>query len=302
MKWIKFLWLWYTKPWRIENSVEPLAEVVADDVVVKCPENWFGVADVDVGAKHLRADPPIPCQDSALVCVDGAIRPCAFVADGAGSASLSHYGSYETILRLSHIVTALDDVHIQMLDGQGEESSDEECRAHALRFLMHISETIKCLAADKKQPYKEFRSTLLAVIVGVEKIFWLKVGDGHIVAEKLDGTLDIVGPLGKGEYANVTRFVEKNPSKTDFSCGTLSTAEVSGMALMTDGAAERLVSTDGKKIASRIAVFLDGVRNQSFGEKDLHSFLSDAEIFNPARGYTGDDKGMALLARKQDLS
>jgi len=273
---------------------------IASNIPVRRPENWFGIAKVNVGTKHLRADPPVPCQDSALVCAEGAVRPCAFVADGAGSASLSHYGSHETILRLSHFAAALDDIHVRMLDEQGEEPSEKECHVHAFRFLAHVSETIKCLAMGEDKPYKEFRSTLLVVIVGAERMFWIKVGDGHIVAEKQSGELSIIGPLGKGEYANVTQFVDETPGKTNFSCGVLPTAEISGFALMTDGAAEKLVSTDGKKVAPRISKFLEGIRNQTFGEQDLHDFLSDPEVYNPAKGYTGDDKGMALLAQKKE--
>ncbi|WP_442944097.1 protein phosphatase 2C domain-containing protein [Nostoc sp.] len=54
-------------------------------------KKWRRVFDAVVGSSHLRVDPPIPCQDSALSVLIS--RPAIFVADGAGSARLSHFGS-----------------------------------------------------------------------------------------------------------------------------------------------------------------------------------------------------------------
>lgn len=277
--------------------------VVADPVVavatipVKYPDNWRGVAGVAAGTRHIKAQPPIPCQDAAAVRAGATMRPCAFVADGAGSASLSHFGAQETVLRLSHFSAALEDIHVRMLD-TAESPSEQECNIHARRFLIHASETLRGLADDKKRPFKEFRCTLLAAIVGAERIFWIKVGDGQIVREQNGGNLRTVGPLGKGEYANITRFVEENPRKTNFAAGVFSSAEISGLALMTDGAAEKLVSHDGERVAGRIAKFLAEIRREKFGYDDIHTFLTDAEVWKPP-GYTGDDKGIALLSRKE---
>ena len=256
-------------------------------------DDWVGVAAVDVGATHLRANPPVPCQDAALA--RAAPRPCAFVADGAGSARLSHFGSAETALRLSHFAASLEDVHARMLDAP-EPPSKDECRRHARRLVIHASETIRHLAADRSEPFKEFRCTLLAAVVGARWVFWMKVGDGRIVREK-NGVPQSVGPAGKGEFANVTRFVEENPGATKFACGAFPSAEISGLALMTDGAGEKLVSNDGQKVAGRITKILSEIRKGEFKEKHLRDFLSDSKIWSPP-GYTGDDKGIAFLSRE----
>ncbi|MGI9296496.1 MAG: PP2C family serine/threonine-protein phosphatase [Gammaproteobacteria bacterium] len=282
--------------WRRDKK-RAVAETAPSLAVVPCPENWRGVASVAVGTKHLKAQPPVPCQDAAVARAGAGARPCAFVADGAGSASLSHFGAQEAVLRLSHLSAALEDIHARMLDG-AESPSEEECNVYARRFLIHASETLRGLSDCKRRPFKEFRCTLLAAIVGAERIFWMKVGDGQIVKEKNGEDLQAVGPSGKGEYANITRFVEENPEKTVFAAGVFSSAEISGIALMTDGAAEKLVSSDGKRVAPRIAKFFTGIRQKEFGKDDLHNFLSDLEVWKPP-GYTGDDKGIALLSREK---
>ena len=282
--------------WRRSNKIY-VAKTEPSPASVHCPENWCGVAGVAVGTKHLKAQPPVPCQDAAIARAGAGTRPCIFVADGAGSASLSHFGAQETVLRLSHLSAALGDVHSRMLD-RAELPMEEECRVHARRFLIHASETLRSLAKDKQKPFKEFRCTLLAAIVGAERIFWIKVGDGQIVREKNGKHLETVGLSGKGEYANITRFVEKDGGKMkDFATGVFPTSEISGISLMTDGAAERLVSNDGKNIASRLSKFFSEMRQGQLGEGDIHKFLTDAEIWKPP-GYTGDDKGIALLSRK----
>lgn len=262
---------------------------------VKQPNNWNGAAETVAGTKHIRAQPPIPCQDAALVKTEE--RPIAFVADGAGSASMSHFGAQETVLRLSHIVAALEDINVCMLD-VADSPTETECHTYARRLIIHTSETLKALADEKSMPFKEFRCTLLGIIVGAERIFWIKIGDGHIVKEQ-DGNLQTVGPSGKGQYANVTSFVAEKVDATQFACGVFPAAAISGIALMTDGAAEKLVSNDGKKVAGRIGKFFAGIRTKSIAQKDVHDFLSDENIWKPP-GYTGDDKGLALLARIND--
>lgn len=261
----------------------------------KRSRGWLGVAGVATGTKHQKAQPPIPCQDASLVRVEGKCRPCAFVADGAGSASLSHFGAQETVLRLSHLTATMENIHTKMLD-VSESPDEKEFHAHAHRFLVHSSETLGSLANSKNLPFKEFHCTLLMVVIGTERIFWVKVGDGQIVQEDIDGGLKTVGPSGKGVHANETNFLRENAAATMFSCGAFPATKISGIALMTDGAAERLVSNDGKKVAGRINTFLDGIRNDKFGENNLQEFLNDGNVWKPP-GYTGDDKGIALLSR-----
>lgn len=259
------------------------------------PKGWFGVAGVAAGTMHKKARPPTPCQDAALVRIDDKCHPCAFVADGAGSASLSHFGAQETALRLSHLAATMENIHTKLLDAP-ESPSEKELQAHAHRFLIHASETLTSLANSKNLPFKEFHCTLLMAVVGAERTFWVKVGDGQIVREDVDGGLKTVGPSGKGAHANETNFVRENVRTTVFSCGAFPATKISGIALMTDGVAEKLVSNDGKKVAGRINTFLDGIRNDKFGGDELQEFLNDGNIWKPP-GYTGDDKGLALLSR-----
>lgn len=266
-------------------------------VVVATAGKWGGVAGVAAGTKHIKATPPVPCQDAAIVRAGEGVRPCIFVADGAGSASLSHFGAQETVLRLSHFAASMEDMHIRMLDA-AQTPPEDECRMHARRFLIHASETVGYLAQKEEQPFKEFRCTLLAVIIGAERVFWIKLGDGHIIREKSGENLEVVGPLGKGDYANVTNFIQptgdgENPA---MACGLFPAAEISGIAVMTDGAAEKLVSADGQKVAGRINTFLTELRQGAFEEKHLQKFLTDTNVWKPP-GYTGDDKGIGLLSR-----
>lgn len=276
--------------WRLDWRGKKLAAIAAN-----LPENWRGVAAASVGAKHLKATPPAPCQDAALIRSDGASRPCAFVADGAGSALLSHLGANAAVLRLSHLTAALEDVHAHMLDAP-KKPREEEMRAHARRFLIHAAETLRDLATTEKNRFKEFHCTLLLAVAGAARIFWLKVGDGHIVCERNRATLEVIGPSGKGEYANVTNFIEENPAATTFTAGFLPAAGISGLALMTDGAGEKLVSNDNKRVAARLSHFFSAIRNAQFGKEDLQNFLADAKIWS-GQGVTGDDKGIALLSQ-----
>jgi len=137
------------------------------------------------------------------------------------------------------------------------------------------------------------KCTLLIAVLGKNRLFWLKVGDGFIVAEK-DNKLELVGPLGKGEFANQTTFISDKVKNTDIHHGFLPSHNITGIAVFTDGAGETLVSMDGSRIAGAFSKFFAQMRDGKFGEEELTQFLKDPKVWAPPKG--GDDRGMALLA------
>lgn len=293
MKWLKafFCWVWgWVCGWVSRAGARAAVELPPP------PDNWRGAAAAVVGDKHLRASPPVPCQDAALVCFEEGRRPCAFVADGAGSAELSHFGAGWGVLSLPRLCLEVEADNVRLLDGD-EAPAVAEVEAHVRKFVADASETIALLAARSGQPFRKFHCTLLGTVAGRRRILWFHVGDGYVVMETNGRELRVVGAEEKTGFANVTTFVKEDAAAIQFRYGVVSAEEATGMALMTDGAAEKLVRAGDGKVAGAVNKFLAGVRGGEFLSGELHNFLSDANIWKPGRGYTGDDKGVALLAR-----
>jgi len=251
---------------------------------------WRGIHAKQVGHSHLRSEPPVPCQDATLAVSKP--LPAIFVADGAGSARLSHLGSQAVVENLSEFITSQgeDSIYHELLDR--EEIDDEEGEEYADSLIKRAIETLQELSHKEKCPVDALKCTLLIAVLGKNRLFGLKVGDGFIVAEK-DNKLELVGPLGKGEFANQTTFISDKFKNTDIHHDFLPSHNITGIAVFTDGAGETLVSMDGSRIAGAFSKFFAQMRDGKFGEEELTQFLKDPKVWAPPKG--GDDRGMASL-------
>ncbi|WP_448269437.1 PP2C family serine/threonine-protein phosphatase [Nostoc sp. DSM 114159] len=252
-------------------------------------KKWRRVFDAVVGSSHLRVDPPIPCQDSALSVLIP--RPAIFVADGAGSARLSHFGSSAVVRYLNRFTASIEDINQEILDKDRQEDREIE-KKYAYRVIKYAIEILKELSEERQESFDLFRCTLLITIIGINKLFWLKVGDGFIVVEKGEN-LELLGSLGKGDFANQTTFLTEHLTDKDIHYGFIDVQNVTGIAAFTDGAGEKLVSNDGLKISGALSKFFQGIRTREFTQTDLNQFLSNKEIWQRT---TGDDKGIAILS------
>ena len=252
-------------------------------------KKWRRVFDAVVGSSHLRVNPPIPCQDSVLSVLIP--RPAIFVADGAGSARLSHFGSSAVVRYLNRFTASIEDINQEILDKDRQEDIEIE-KKYANRFIKYATQILIELSEEQKESFDLFRCTLLITVIGKNKLFWLKVGDGFIVIEK-GQNLELIGPLGKGDFANQTTFLTEHLTDKDIHYGFIDVQNVTGVAAFTDGAGERLVSNNGLQIAGSLSKFFQGIRTREFTQSDLNQFLSNKDIWQRT---TGDDKGIAILS------
>lgn len=251
--------------------------------------HWDGAAATLVGAAHLRHEPPTPCQDAALV-VAGK-RPLLLVADGAGSAILSHHGAQMLMAGLRRLLATLADDYGAVLD-QPATPDAETLRRLALRPVKHAMGLLQDLASEWRHPVSAFNSTLILAVGGRSRWLWLRVGDGALVIER-NGQLEMVGAAGKGEYANQTCFVNDRLQPADVQFGIFSSAGLGGVAAMSDGAAERLVNLHTGQVAGLVGQFMAQARTRKLGVIDLHRFFAHAETWQRT---TGDDRALAVLA------
>lgn len=250
---------------------------------------WFGAADTCVGAAHLRHEPPTPCQDAALVVAGD--RPMLVVADGAGSSPVSDLGAEIVVMGLRRLVDSVSRQFRTVLDAS-DAPPDATARALAHTLVRHACGLLEDLASLHRRPVTDFRSTLLVAVGGRSHWLWSRVGDGALVVER-DGTLKLLGETGKGEFANQTVFLGRELRPEQVQWGLEPTLGMTGLAAMTDGAAERLVSLDGSRISGQLATFFNEARNEKLSRTGLRSFLQEREVW---RSTSGDDRGLAILA------
>ena len=254
------------------------------------PMCWAVIGESVVGMSHRRTSPPIGCQDANHATTTP--RTIVVVCDGAGSSNVSEVGARELSRGIVRLCSAMDWAVARLLDapapGEGFSADDLAIAIH--RYAVQL---IVDLSAEHKREARDFRTTLLLMLTGVSQTFWLRVGDGEIVGE-LDGALTRIGEPTKGEYANETVFVDERLPFSSVIHGLVRSDVLTGFAVMSDGAAERLVSGGGTSVARRLSKYIADLRVGALTRDKLFLFLNDYEAW---KGTTHDDKTLVVAAR-----
>lgn len=264
---------------------------------------WHCMEEAVVGLAHRAKN--LPCQDAAQAVHKP--RPMLVLADGAGSSAMSEIGARAVVQGTVRLLDTLNRPMAELLDGDGPDAATT-ARTWGLLLVKHAVGLLKDLAAEHRRELRDFRCTLLVMVAGQRRLLWLKVGDGALVLERMHGrqhhqapaevqwdaaVLSTLGSLGKGEFANQTQFLDGiTPDEVELGC--VDVADVTGMAIMSDGAAERLVSLDGHQVSSRIATLLEQLRWDKLRRQTLTQMFYSPDFCERS---TGDDRSIALAAR-----
>ena len=303
-----------TEPPTPEPQAEPQSEQQAQP---RLPEwcrttgEWHALAEAVVGLAHRDAKVALPCQDAALA--QAGARPLVIACDGAGSAAVSELGSQALTVGLGRLVHTLELQFAQLLDQSEMLDHDDFARQMVRTLLRHAKGILQDLATPHRREVRDFRSTVLLAVIGKKRWLWLKVGDGAVVMERIEQrqcstasgepmtslhpVLCSLGEVGKGEFANQTTFVDDALSMNDVQWDLLQSDGLTGVAVMSDGAAEKLVSNDGLTVAGLTSQWFDLLRQQALRRRDLtQAFYSERFV----KGSTGDDRCVALLSAQVD--
>lgn len=247
-----------------------------------------------IGLKHLRMG--LPCQDA--VGWRTSQRPILALSDGAGSAVISERGANELVRGMMRFFTTMEDALSPWLD-DGPNTAADQAALWARRLLSHAQGLLADLAKQERRSVQDVRATLLLAVFGSMHVFWWQVGDGVIVA-RTDHGLHVVGKASKakGEFANQTCFVD-TASMGDVQYGVLPSADTLGLALMSDGGAEKLVAHDGSKVSSLIGSWLDELAQQTLSPDKLALAYHEPKMWERT---TLDDRSIVLAARPRPCS
>jgi len=245
------------------------------------------------GTSHLASGKP--CQDYCAGSAEGSVLVAA-CSDGAGSAELSHLGSWAAVLRFmeqaSNLTAAPDRATVEAWVGKSRDSVLQEAVAQGV-------------------PPRLLACTFLAAIVGEDWAVFVQIGDGAIV---FDGRSDDVGSVNgaiipggvsgyelafwpdNGEYANTTRFLTQD-DYLDHLRIEIVDRRVADLALLTDGLQMLALDFAGSKVHDRFFAPLFRTVRAGPDEEALTASLLGFMDSKRVNERTDDDKTLLLATR-----
>lgn len=275
----------------VPGTLEPTGASVAEPVPLSA---WHLCGEAVIGLAHRRKG--LPCQD-AIAC-RSTPRPILALSDGAGSAAVSELGARAMVAGISRFLMSLEDDLAPWLDDTDATPSDQTGR-WAGRLLRHAQGILDDLARSERRNVRDLRGTLLLAVIGMRQAFWWQVGDGAIVVRHADGLHALGTPVSsKGEFANQTCFVDIADIGT-VQYGVLPTSELIGLALMSDGGAEKLVAHDGSQVAARLGEWFDAVADDRFPPDRIALAFHEPAMWERTNL---DDRSVVFAARRENHS
>ena len=282
-------------------AVEPLATAAPPAAEPPAPtpppipaNAWHICGDAVQGLGHRRKG--LPCQDA--VAWHRAPQPILALSDGAGSAAVSERGAQALVSGMTRFLHSLQDDLALWLDADCSlEQAQAQSGRWSERLRLHAQGLLADLAQAERRPVLDLRATLLLLVLGQRHAYWWRVGDGAIVAQSAAGlqTLGHQAPT-VAEFANQTCFVDI-ACANDVLAGVLPTAGLYGVALMSDGGAEKLVARDGSRVAKRLADWLDEVAQGRFALERIALSFHEPGMWERT---TLDDRALVLAARPKN--
>lgn len=187
------------------------------------------------GRSHLKSN--IPCQDKTYSITDNDTWVIA-LADGAGTAKLSHFGA-ETVTK--HICSELSD----KFDTYYNEDDGITVKR---QIIGGLTETLIERAIELECDIKDLASTLLLVAVKDCRFIMVHIGDGVIGYLKNDDMRLGSAPIN-GEFVNTTVFTTSSDAIVTMRLLKGAIDEIEGFVLMSDGTEVSLYDKKNRKPA-----------------------------------------------------
>ena len=244
---------------------------------------WNVIQCAVQGRSHIKSD--IPCQDKTYSAFDNDTQVIA-LADGAGSAKLSHYGAETVTKFICSELTEKFDTYFSDNDGA---SVKQQLIEGMLKSLSKTANQLEC-------EIKELASTLLFVAIKNNQFIIAHIGDGVVGYLKND-EMKIASQPENGEFVNTTVFTTSKDAIMTMKLIKGSLEEFQGFVLMSDGTETSLYSKKERKLADVLKkimqmstiISVDKVQEQL--EQSFENVIVNA---------TTDDCSIAILVKRND--
>ena len=245
---------------------------------------WQFVCCEVQGSGHKKSR--IPCQDKTFMLSKNGVYVIA-LADGAGSASLSHYGA-ERVVR---------DISVYIAEHFLELLNCNDGRKVKKELIEMLQTNLTEEANSRKCDVRDLSSTLLAAAVHENDFILVHIGDG--VIGYLDGNeLKVASMPDNGEFSNVTTFVTSSEALASMRVFKGKLNEKDAFVLMSDGTEQSLYHKPTKKLADVVKKLMH--RTCLIDSEVMHAQLTNAFSSVISRN-TQDDCSLAILARPSQV-
>ena len=250
---------------------------------------WKACGASVLGSHH-RAE-GIPCQDAHAIRsgADGALGLA--VADGAGSARLSHLGSALLSDCVADALVAVPEASLAAIPGIVE--SAVAGLREALITDRPGADSMPC--GDPEPELRDYAATLVACLVRAEGGLFLQIGDGAAMAlDSANSAASVISLPENGEYANETFFFTM-PSWKDHFRSMVFSPDLDVILLMSDGVTPLALAKDGsayRPFVDPVHAHLSGTDRES-GDRAIASTLGSEGVDR----VTGDDRTLVWAAR-----
>lgn len=244
---------------------------------------WNVIQCAVQGRGHIKSN--TPCQDKTYSMITGTMRVIA-LADGAGSARLSHYGA-ENVTKFACLELS-DKFDSYFADNDGVAVKKQLIEG----LLKSLNETAKRLDCEMK----ELASTLLFVAIKNNQFIIAHIGDG-VIGYLKKNELKIASQPENGEFVNTTVFTTSKDAIMTMKLIKGSLGEIKGFVLMSDGTETSLYNKKERKLADILKKIMQmsTIVSADKVEKQLKQSFENVII-----NATTDDCSIAMLIKADD--
>lgn len=204
---------------------------------------WNSVQCAVQGRGHIKTD--TPCQDKTYHICENGVHVIA-LADGAGSAKMSHYGAELVTKQICELLANKFDVYYDEPDGVAIKKV----------VIGYLIGNLDKLATELECETRDLASTLLVVAVHDDKFIIIHIGDGVIGYIK-NNELKIASHPENGEFVNTTIFVTSKDALQTMKLMKGQLNGITGFALMSDGTETSLYNKREKCLAQALKRLMD---------------------------------------------
>jgi serine/threonine protein phosphatase PrpC len=251
---------------------------------------WRVVGASVAGTSHITLGRACEDDHAALLLPDGGV--VVAIADGAGSASRAAEGS---ACAVETVVAVVRD----RLAGAPAPTHSDAWQPWLTDVFGEVRAAVERLAANPEvgsppTPLRELATTLLVLVATADWLAVAQVGDGAVVVQRTDQTLETVTTPDHGEYVNQASFLTDAAYAAELQCTVRDVRDVAGMALFTDGL-ERLalVTTTNEAFAPFFRPLFAFATEPDADTDEVERFLTSDRVCRR----TDDDKTLVLVVR-----
>lgn len=226
----------------------------------------------------------LPCQDKTYTIHQDGCTVCA-LADGAGSAKLSHHGAEAVTQGVCHYLADHFDTIVHNDDGVRVK----------MDILGQVALLLEGLSSEMGCAPQDLASTLLFVATKGDDFVIGHLGDGVIGYVKA-GKVKVATYPQNGEYANTTSFTTSIAALNEIRLIKGKLGDISGFVMMSDGTETSLYNLR-TRLLSRAVLSL--VKEAGRSGEAMNEPLKES-LETVIRERTMDDCSLAIMARTFD--